>query len=1375
MSLRILPGSVSATLSTLLVCVSAYTTANQPSQQPNQQLNQQSGQQYIQIHYQDQTRSGQVQTRQVELPAGGAVHVNGDKHNLQTQSLDPTKAQRLLVRLKDQPLRPYLKQQREHLAPSGKLSRAAGEQLAKSSQSQQQRLQKSQGQVLGELRKQKLVQQVHGQFTQLTNSLSITAAPNSLEQIRRLPQVAEVYPDLGVKAFLTDSVPVTHAPELWAMRDAQARPVTGQGIKVAILDTGIDYTHPDLGGCIGAGCKVVAGHNFIEGEDPTNPMDKHGHGTHVAGIVAAKGVLTGMAPDVSLYAYKVLNDFGYGADSSIIAALEKSVDPDGDPLTQDQMDIVNLSLGGSGEPNSPISEAANNAMEDGVLVVVAAGNSGGISTIGSPGNAEQVLTVGASDNLGFVAGFSSRGPIQDRTYVKPEVMAPGVDINSAKPGGSYVRLSGTSMATPHVVGGAALLKQLYPRLTTAELKTLLINSSKDMGQDIFSQGAGLMDLAQAARTKLLVSPALLSAGMVDIAQANWQASLPIRVKNISTAAVNVSASAPASFPAGASAIVSPAASASVAAGQEAAFDLQLLVDTKTLPYADSLTLYHQVAGSVSYGDGNIRLPLVFAKAAKLNLEFDGTPWVVNITNDDATYSSSRYFSSCDTPPGNYSVNLKPGKYHVAASFYNKGCGIDALVFKENIALNDAVNVQLERAAAVHKLAIGTITATDGNALSLEGMRANNHSLLWRLADVPYGSLLFLSGGTTDIIQISDISERIKVEVTSLFSLPEISPGVAGQYYLLAQNFNEGIHSSHYLDLDLRKAGGVEFHYDDVDMLGQGVTFSMGLSQLRSSFDFAAFGITWTNSITYDQPLTAKLFANISTLDKGEWYPDIGVNRISDDPFAWNVQLFRTGQLAFFDTNSYTKLRGVFSTPDATNYRSKSRELRVSDSAYVMAPAFFFSTSRRELQVQSMSEPYWYTDKFSIQRDAQQNSFFDHMAYRLYCDGTLKTGSDTNGGNFNLPLGSDSCNSLAFELDQPVRFQGAASTSSLRLDFDLTTFPGQETYLLKEFPEQLQFFSDGVATRILNGSDLEIQMDVRSMTSEVASAIEQPRLEYYLESSASWTPLALTRADNRYYAKLPVISGSTKGSLRISIDNGTGTKLVQTLNNIFVLGQGAVAQVIRPPQFAPLPMLEVEATGRQTSYSLPPIMAKDDKDGDLLATTSDLGPYSLGLHAIRWQAVNSAGKKASAIQSLWVRDTTPPSLTIPPDITVTATGAYTEVPDLGIASAVDLVDGAITPWTLDKGPYPVGVNSVIWNASDSRGNLNYRIQKVMVIAASSSAASSSSSIVSGSTSSKATSNSGSTNSGGGGGGGAFGVSGLLLLTLLGLLQRRRLNR
>lgn len=602
------------------------------------------------IQDRDTSHVDQLVEQQIVRLASDLVNTSDNVARLPVlSSLASGQQQRLLVRLKEQALRPHLKQVRSQLSKTGKLSRTdMRQQLQKLSLSHQQVLQKNQSQILSELRKQKLLLNVHRQFTQLTNTISITASSDAIEQIRRLPQVAGVYPDSNLSLFLTDSVPVTEAPSLWAMQDSQGRSLTGKGVTVAIIDTGIDHTHPDLGGCIGPGCKVVSGYNFIEGEDTSNSMDSDGHGTHVAGIVAANGALTGMAPDASLYAYKVMRGRGADSDSlisTVIAALEKAADPDGNPMTDDHIDIVNLSLGTLLFLNASLDEAANNAMAEGIMVIVAAGNTGstlsdtGLNDISSPANAEQVLTVGAMDNNGIIPEWSARGQIAGRNYIKPELVAPGVDVNSTVPNGRYERFSGTSMAAPHVAGAAALLKQLYPELTPAELKLLLVNNAADLGNDVFTQGAGAMKLSSAAKAKVLVRPSLFSAGSVDTTQSSWTNTIPISVKNLTNASVTMRLDEPERFPAGVSTNVVPSLQEFVP-GQEFAFNFTLTVDTQELPYPSNRTLHHEMVANLQVDAQVVRLPLVLTKVASDSgqLVFDNLPdLVIEATGIETSY------------------------------------------------------------------------------------------------------------------------------------------------------------------------------------------------------------------------------------------------------------------------------------------------------------------------------------------------------------------------------------------------------------------------------------------------------------------------------------------------------------------------------------------------------------------------------------------------------------------------------------------------------------------------------------------------------------------------------------------------------------------
>ena len=296
----------------------------------------------------------------------------------------------------------------------------------------------------------------------------------------------------GVRtASLDHSVPQIGAPTAW-----QAG-YTGEGVTVAVLDTGVDQTHPDLAD------REVGERNFSTSKDS---VDHYGHGTHVASIIAGTGVKSGgkykgVAYGARILDVKVLNDSGSGADSSIIAGMQWAA--------EQGVDVANMSLGGYDSPGvDPLEEAVNTlSTRYGTLFVIAAGNSGpGASTIGSPGSADEALTVGAVDRDNRIADFSSRGPVVGGGVIKPDITAPGVDIVAARHADGrigppvvdgYTSLSGTSMATPHVAGAAALLVQQHPELTREQLKARLIASAAPTaGLTPFQQGAGRVDSAR---------------------------------------------------------------------------------------------------------------------------------------------------------------------------------------------------------------------------------------------------------------------------------------------------------------------------------------------------------------------------------------------------------------------------------------------------------------------------------------------------------------------------------------------------------------------------------------------------------------------------------------------------------------------------------------------------------------------------------------------------------------------------------------------------------------------------------------------------------------------------------------------------------------
>lgn len=259
----------------------------------------------------------------------------------------------------------------------------------------------------------------------------------------------------------------------------QAWPVSkGAGVRVAVLDTGIDPTHPDLAG------NVAGGINLVTAGGRTS--DDHGHGTHVAGTIAALdntwGVV-GVAPRASLYSVKVLDRQGSGYLSSIVKGLEWCI--------QNRIQVVNMSFG-TDEGNETFAEAIRAAYQAGLAVVASAGNSGpGANTVSYPARYPETIAVAACSSAGRVAPFSSRG-------AEVDVTAPGVDIYSTRIGGGYTTLSGTSMAAPHVTGLSALLLMANPALSPPAVRSAITsNAARLVGDGPEAQGVGLIDAAKA--------------------------------------------------------------------------------------------------------------------------------------------------------------------------------------------------------------------------------------------------------------------------------------------------------------------------------------------------------------------------------------------------------------------------------------------------------------------------------------------------------------------------------------------------------------------------------------------------------------------------------------------------------------------------------------------------------------------------------------------------------------------------------------------------------------------------------------------------------------------------------------------------------------
>ncbi|MEW6056804.1 MAG: S8 family serine peptidase [Bdellovibrionota bacterium] len=285
-----------------------------------------------------------------------------------------------------------------------------------------------------------------------------------------------------------------------------ASKVTGKGVRVGILDTGIEGSHPDLKD------KVVAWGDFTR-EGSKTPVDGHGHGTHVAGTIAggnASGTHIGVAPEASLVVGRIFDSGGSTTLDAILKAMQWMADPDGDASTKDFPVLVSNSWGGGFSSSSvdplenPMCKATQGWSKLGILPVFAAGNSGSRpGTVNLPAACPDAFAVGATDENDQIASFSSRGPAKWKTgtLIKPLVSAPGVKVVSSVPGGKYAAFSGTSMATPHVAGMAALMYQIAPNTDITAMGRLCSSTSKDLGDagNDNDYGWGRIDALKAAK------------------------------------------------------------------------------------------------------------------------------------------------------------------------------------------------------------------------------------------------------------------------------------------------------------------------------------------------------------------------------------------------------------------------------------------------------------------------------------------------------------------------------------------------------------------------------------------------------------------------------------------------------------------------------------------------------------------------------------------------------------------------------------------------------------------------------------------------------------------------------------------------------------
>ncbi len=465
------------------------------------------------------------------------------------------------------------------------------------------------------------------EFYKLFTGVNVEVPKGLLASISSLSYVKNIYKNNRVYPLENDVLSKYNYSKI----DSNFSNLKGDSIVVGEIDTGIDYMNPELGGGFGPGYKVIGGYDIINDDD--DPMDDIGHGTHVAGIIAADGdSLEGVAPHAKLMAFKIFSPTKGTYDAEVIAGIERAADPNNDGNFDDKVDVVNMSLGGSGDPDDPVSTALDNATSLGIVFCVAVGNSGNFFTIGSPGNARSAIGVGASDYANNIAYFSSKGPTKKTYAIKPDVLAPGVDVYSTYLNNTFVKMSGTSMATPYIAGVCVLLKQLHKNWTPEKIKSVIMTTATSLPNDIMEQGAGIVNPDKALNEQTIITPSSLSYGFCNTQVDVWTKTDTLLIKNNSgnSKDYSINISNPMLE-------VSPS-NLTIAQNDSAYIYVTLTVDNNKVNFLQSGSYSYNGNLNISDGSEQIHIPWGFVKTTRIFLSFDKPPAYFTISNNDSTYS-----------------------------------------------------------------------------------------------------------------------------------------------------------------------------------------------------------------------------------------------------------------------------------------------------------------------------------------------------------------------------------------------------------------------------------------------------------------------------------------------------------------------------------------------------------------------------------------------------------------------------------------------------------------------------------------------------------------------------------------------------------------
>ncbi|MFC0118275.1 S8 family serine peptidase [Pseudoalteromonas xiamenensis] len=964
---------------------------------------------------------------------------------------------------------------------------------------------------------------VLNRFSRTSNAIVVEADRATLSAIKKLPNVKNVSRDTVVSIDLTESVPLINAPLVWEILDAKGQTITGKGVSVAILDTGIDYNHIDLGGCLGRSCRITHGYDFVNNDN--DPMDGHGHGTHVAGIVGANGTLKGVAPDVTFHAYKVLSDQGSGSTSGIIAALERSVDPDGDINTDDAVDIINMSLSGDGSPTGPLSTATNNTVDAGVIVVVAAGNDGyyGAINSSSPANAKKAITVASSTKSDELSSFSSKATATD-LFTKPEITAPGSAINSTMPKGEYASMSGTSMAAPHVAGAVALLKQNDAALTSEKAVQLLAAGAIDIGNDPLAQGPGRMDIEKSIKATTTADVTALNFGQLDSNQSAWTSTRSLTIYNHSDAVQNYRLDFTDELPNGAN-LSAAQSTFSIPAKSSQTIEVKLNVpNTNALAFALSRSGIYHANIVISSETASQHVPVYFEHSAKLTITTNAPDKVYVALFDDHGVSSTNFV----TAEASVEVTAPSKNIWISAIYSNldtnhipETAGIKKLKYglsSHQIQINDDTEFLLDANLLTNTVGLSSVTHKDGTDALPDTINYFGRSF-FKTDSGSTGFISFSVKPTHIYFAIGELSDYLDLEISSQFKIAE-SANENG-YYIYRNNITDGISISEELNLDLNSLGSTE-----VKLPPQSNANSLIVSD--------GFNLKYVESLSNQ---ISKLNIYEPAQDNSIEYTQVTLLDINYDNGDERALITSP----FFDLNESGQLR---SSNDTYNYLGTTMlyESNTIDLSGDRTTYFSGIISINETTLEFANSD-WNRRLFFA--DSQNNLYDITASYSFYCESsdgsrTLLSNGYVSIREPNIPKPSDTCEKLLFNLTNSSDLTKPTNSSvlSFYVNEQDTVIPIDQINLLHG--EQL--YVHPVVNKIDSTIDLTSSFGLKISSVEI-------RL-----NGGDWQPLTMVQNENGG-TSVPVelVEGDFIADLRITSITSFAEAASYTLNNFFKFG------------------------------------------------------------------------------------------------------------------------------------------------------------------------------------------------------------------------------